>query len=71
MAAGSADHTRPTDATRESERAAASAAHDAPQTPTEEEARLADSNGVSEGVEERYKEMTDRGANAKGEGSVG
>ena len=66
-----ADHTRPTDPTRESEQRAAHSEHAAGRPPTPEEERAAEKSRTGPGVAEHYQEMTERGANQKGEGRPG
>ena len=65
------DHTTPSGATRQAEKAAAGKEHEAGRPATEDEARMAESNAVSDGVAEHEKEMLERGANQRGEGRVG
>ncbi len=68
------DRTEPDEATRAAEHAEEGEAHAADRTPTPEEEAAA--GGYQESDEERkkvadhYKEMTDIGANAKGEGRI-
>jgi hypothetical protein len=64
------DHTKPSEATREADRAALQAEHDAPQTPTAEEAAAAEQNTVSPETGEHYREMVERGAHQEGEGRI-
>jgi hypothetical protein len=63
-----ADHTRPTNATRDSEVRAARANHEAGRGPSSEEEKAAEGLRPEESVREHYQEMTERGANQKGEG---
>jgi hypothetical protein len=69
------DRTEPDEATRAAEQAEEGQAHAADRTPTPEEEAAAE-GGYPESDEERqkvaehYKEMTDIGANAKGEGRI-
>lgn len=65
-----ADQEKITQATKDSERREAHAEHGAPQTPTAEEAAAAEKNTVSDETREHYKEMTEKGANAEGEGRL-
>jgi len=67
----SVDHTRPTNPTRESEVRAAHAEHAPGSDPTPEEERAADKNKPDPEVAEHYREMTERGANQRGEGRPG
>ena len=64
-------HTTPSGATRQAEKAAAGKEHQAGRPATEQEAGLADRNTVSDGVAEHEQEMLERGANQRGEGRVG
>jgi hypothetical protein len=70
-----AEPTEPDEATREAEHAEEGQAHAADRTPTPEEEAAAE-HGYEESDEERkrvaehYEEMTDIGANAKGEGRI-
>lgn len=65
-----ADHTRPNNATRDSEVRAANASHEAGPGPDTEEEKAAEGLSPGEGVREHYQEMTERGANQKGEGRL-
>jgi hypothetical protein len=64
------DHTKPNDATRQADRAAAQADHGAPQEPTEDEARAAEQNQPNPEVAAHEKEMAERGAHQQGEGRI-
>jgi hypothetical protein len=64
------DHTKPSDATRQADRADAQADHAAPQTPTEDEARAAESVEVDPEVAAHEREMAERGAHQQGEGRI-
>ncbi|HET6809845.1 MAG TPA: hypothetical protein VFH50_02415 [Acidimicrobiales bacterium] len=66
-----ADHTRPTNTTRDSEVRAAHAEHAPGRDPTPDEERAAEKHKASPDVAEHYQEMTERGANQKGEGRPG
>lgn len=60
-----------TDETKSEEEREASRRADAGDGPTPEEEAAADrSKDSAEGVEEPYREMTERGANVKGEGQI-
>ncbi|HZR15148.1 MAG TPA: hypothetical protein VFC33_18075 [Acidimicrobiia bacterium] len=65
-----ADRTRPSGATRDEEAREARAQAGAPQVPTAEEEKAADSNELDPSVSEHEKDMTERGANQKGEGRL-
>jgi len=65
------DHTGPTDPTRQSEVRAAHAEHAPGRDPTPDEERAAERNQADPQVAEHYQEMTERGANQKGEGRPG
>jgi len=65
------DHTKPSDATRQADRADAQAEHGAPQAPTDEEAQAAEQNQADPAVAAHNKEMVERGAHQKGEGRIG
>jgi hypothetical protein len=67
---GTADHTRPDNATRDAEVRAAGASHEAGRGPTPEEEKAAEGLRSDKGVREHYQEMTERGAKQKGEGRV-
>ena len=59
------------DATKEADRKAMNAEHGAPEVPTAAEMEAAERAGKpSPGVAEHYEEMTEKGANQKGEGRV-
>jgi hypothetical protein len=67
--------TEPTEATLDAERLDASQAHTADRPPTDEEATAAEESqekfkGDEAEVAEHYKEMSDIGANVKGEGAI-
>jgi len=64
--------TKPTSDTKAADKAAAAAPHEAPQTPTAEESAAADRSrdSVDDTVRADYKDMTERGANQKGEGRL-
>src|SRR4051794_24488830 len=62
------EHTNPSGATRDAEKAAAGHAHDAGRAATEDEERLADSNTVDPRVAQHEREMLERGASQRGEG---
>jgi len=64
------EHTRPSRETRAEERREAKDTADAGREPTPEEEEAADLNEPDEEVAEHYREMTERGANQKGEGRV-
>jgi hypothetical protein len=62
---------RISDATKEADREAMNAEHGARQVPTAAESEAAERAGsTSPGTSEHYEEMTERGANQKGEGRV-
>ena len=62
--------TRPDAETREAERAEAEIEAQADDMPTPEEERAAEQHDVDPSVREHAQEMTERGANQKGEGRV-
>jgi hypothetical protein len=62
------EHTNPSGATRDAEKAAAGQAHEAGRAATDDEARLAESNTPDPQVAEHEEEMLERGANQRGEG---
>jgi hypothetical protein len=65
------DDTRPSDKTRAAEAADAQVHAEADDMPTEGEEAAAERAGkVDPEVAEHYEEMTDRGANQKGEGRL-
>ena len=68
------DRTEPDEATRAAERAEEGEAHAADRSPTPEEEAAAggypESDEERKKVAEHYQEMTDIGANAKGEGRI-
>jgi hypothetical protein len=64
------DHTKPNDATRQSDRDALHAEHTANEVPTPDEEAAAERNTVDPETPEHYQEMTDKGANQKGEGRL-
>lgn len=66
-----AEHTKPSNATREEEAREARHSHDAGREATAEEASAAEKNKVDEGTREGYEEMLERGAHQKGEGKPG
>ncbi len=66
-----AEHTRPSDVTREEEAREATKAHEAGPEPTPEEAAAAEKNKVDDKTREAYEEMLERGANQQGEGKPG
>ena len=62
---------RISDATKEADRKAMNAEHGAPEVPTAAENEAAERAGKpSASTAEHYEEMTERGANQKGEGRV-
>lgn len=61
--------TTPNDATRASEDSEATAAHQADRPPTTEEEQAAPTEASGE-TSKDYKDMTERGANVKGEGEL-
>jgi hypothetical protein len=64
-------HERISDATKDADRKAMNAEHGAPQMPTAAESEAADRHGkASPDTSKHYDEMTERGANQKGEGRV-
>ncbi|HUS62676.1 MAG TPA: hypothetical protein VMY34_10800 [Acidimicrobiales bacterium] len=65
-----ADRTPLDDTTLEAEARDAQKGSDAGRGPTPEEAAAADSNDLSPGVAEHERDMLEKGANVKGEGSV-
>jgi hypothetical protein len=66
-----ADHTKPSDATREAEARAATKGVDPGRGPTADEEAAAERVGpLDEGVAEHEREMNERGASQKGEGRV-
>ncbi len=62
--------TRPTDRTKESERAEASAQHAADRMPTPDEEAAAEQLPESPEAAEHFREMAERGAHQQGEGRV-
>ena len=65
------EHTRPNENTRATEEEDARQTAKADDMPTEAEAAAAERAGaVDEEVAEHYKEMTERGADQKGEGRL-
>ncbi|MBV8949727.1 MAG: hypothetical protein JOZ99_02545 [Actinobacteria bacterium] len=64
------ERTNPSRATRDEEAREAQTRAGAPEKPTPEEERLADSNRLDPEVAEHEREMTERGANQKGEGRL-
>ncbi|HZU74882.1 MAG TPA: hypothetical protein VE990_19140 [Acidimicrobiales bacterium] len=65
-----ADHTRPTDATRQAEVESAGAKRQADREPTPEEELAAEGLSSDESVRQHYQEMAERGAKQKGEGRI-
>lgn len=67
-----AEHTEPTRDTLAEERVEGRAEHGAPQRPTADEARAAASveTDVDDDVRAHYQDMTEKGANVKGEGQL-
>ena len=65
------EQTKPTQETREADRAAVNAPHGAEQELTPELEEAAERNTVSPETPEHYQEMTERGANQQGEGRIG
>ena len=62
---------RISEATKEADRKATKAEHGAPQVPTAAENEAAERHGkASPETSEHYKDMTERGANQKGEGRL-
>jgi hypothetical protein len=65
------DHTKPDEATRQADRNALDAEHGAPEVPTQDEDAAADRmKDLDPGVREHYQEMTEKGAEQKGEGRI-
>jgi hypothetical protein len=64
------DQTRPSEQTREAERAEASVHAGADRMPTPEEEQIADSLDSDPDVTKHEKEMAERGAKQKGEGRI-
>jgi hypothetical protein len=64
------EHTKPTEATREADRAAVDADHKAAEVLLPEEEAAAERNKLDPEVEEHYKEMVEKGAEQKGEGRI-
>jgi hypothetical protein len=64
------EHTKPTEATREADRAAVNADHKAAEVLLPEEESAAERNKLDPEVEEHYKEMVEKGAEQKGEGRI-
>jgi len=62
--------TRPSRATRESERDEADAPHQADRAPTTDEERLAEQHRASPEVSEHERDMAERGADQPGEGRI-
>jgi hypothetical protein len=68
------ERTEVTDATRDEQAAEAAAAHRADRAPTAEEEAEADAaakGGLDPDVVAHERDMTERGANVKGEGEIG
>ena len=62
---------RISDATKEADRKAMKAEHGAPEVPTAAENEAADRHPkAAPGTSEHYQEMTEKGANQKGEGRI-
>jgi hypothetical protein len=62
---------RISDATKDADRKAMNAEHGAPEVPTAAESEAAERHGkASPETSEHYKDMTERGANQKGEGRL-
>jgi hypothetical protein len=66
-----ADHTRPSDITRDEEAREAEKAHEAGREPTPDEEAAAESQSVSSQTREGYEDMNERGAKQQGEGKPG
>lgn len=64
------DRTNPSAATREEEAREAKVPPGATEVPTADEERLAEKNRLDPEVAEHEREMTERGANQRGEGRV-
>jgi len=64
------DHTRPDPETVEAEEDEARSTHRADREPTEDEERAAEKTELDPSVAAHFKEAAERGADAKGEGSV-
>ena len=66
------DNELVTDETRAEEQSEAREGHEVGRGPTPEEEAAADrSRGSAEGIEDNYRDMTRKGAEIEGEGSVG
>jgi hypothetical protein len=65
-----AEHTRPSERTRETEREDAQTPAHADREPTADEEKLAEGLELDPDVAEHYEEMTERGANQPGEGRL-
>jgi hypothetical protein len=65
------EHTKPTQETREADRAAMDAPHGAVEELTPEVEEAAERNSVSPETPQHYQEMTERGAHQEGEGRIG
>jgi hypothetical protein len=65
------ERTTPNDATRQADRNALDAEHGASETPTPDEEQAAERNQLDPEVPEHYQEMTERGADQRGEGRIG
>jgi hypothetical protein len=66
----SSEQTRPSKATRETEREDAATKAHADREPTSAEEKLAESTKPDPAVAEHYEEMAERGANQEGEGRL-
>ena len=66
-----ADHTKPSDRTRDEEEHDAQQAHEAGREATPEEAEAAEKNRVDPATRRSYEEMIERGAHQHGEGKPG
>jgi len=66
-----AEHTKPSDKTRDEEAKEARHAHDAGAEATPEEAAAADKNRVDPATKRSYDEALERGAQQEGEGKPG
>lgn len=66
-----ADHTKPSETTRNEEAKEARTGHDAGREATPEEAAAADKNQVNPETKRTYDEMLERGAHQEGEGKPG
>ncbi|GEM_PF-3512681 len=66
-----AEHTRPSDVTREEEAREAGKGHEAGREATPDEAAAADRNSVDPKAREAYEDALERGAKQEGEGRPG